>query len=109
MVARLMPKSVCLVNMVAQLAKRAKHEVGQHLFDELTRSKKGPGISGRMLYSRARELIKKALTRIGVSPNGFGTQSCDLVVQRPLSMQEYLSVSCNNVEGGVCPPQRICS
>ena len=74
-VARQTPTSVCPVRVVEQFIQRARHKPDQHLFGKLTSSKSGPGVRGKITYSHTRELLRQALMRIGVSPEGFGTHS----------------------------------
>ena len=67
--------TVCPVALLEELLERGQHLGHSPLFGKVRRQKKRSVIRGKMSYSRARELVREALSRIGVDPEGYGLHS----------------------------------
>ena len=66
---------LCPVSLVEQLLQKGKQQGHVKLFGRIRQKKGRQVIRSSLSYSRARELVRDALTRIGVNPNDYGLQS----------------------------------
>lgn len=67
--------SHCPVALVEQLLDQGKHKSDAHLFGRIRSAKGAQLVQGAMSYSRARELIRSALSKIGEDPDKYGVHS----------------------------------
>ena len=66
---------LCPVKLVEGLLARGRHAGHVQLFGTIRRTKQGEKIQGAMSYSRARELLREVLQKIGEDPDKFGLHS----------------------------------
>ena len=67
--------SLCPVQLVEQLLQNGGHQGHVPLFGRVRTTNGKQHVSGTMSYSRARELFREALTRIGANPSEYGLHS----------------------------------
>jgi len=67
--------SLCPVALIEQFLEQGGHESNARLFGRIRSVNGGQVVVGAMSYSRARELIRSALSRIGEDPDRYGVHS----------------------------------
>ena len=68
--------NVCPVAAVESFLREGHHRPSDPLFRRVIRApRSGDYLSGKMSYTRARELIREGLQRAGIHPDGLGTHS----------------------------------
>ena len=65
----------CPVKLVELLIEKGRHEPNANLFGRIRKDSNGDHLTGKMSYSRARELLREALTKIGLDADDYGLHS----------------------------------